>query len=318
MPRYYDYPQRPLIANPSISAGLFTPNEQLRVDGSSLSDAGQFRIAAPTVPSGYDHTWTNEPDPIQQQYDPVQRAAMTRSVPRGTPPLTDDPQDNALLAGVPDATNLALNLRRLTDSQQPVGSRYAAFAAQPHLARMLEPQKISLYRAAYGHSPDEETALRVKQMEAMEKEREFRLKPREETFKQHAAIAAELGFKPEEFAQAYEDATPEQKKLGFVNLPGRYQMDPFDPQKEVYVPGRRIPITERNKRIADYFRQQTDQYLPAAPAPMQGPPMPTDAEVARARWQELEDKAKAEAAAAQAARSPASATMNYSRFPAMQ
>lgn len=142
------------IANPSLIQGLFTDPQQLHVSAANLSDAGQYGIAAPVAnnSAGYGpgwspdgQSWSNDyqfddstsgglqragvpsaiADQVQQQQaihnalaDSTQRAAARAAATNSTQPtaLTDSLRENRVLSNVPDAANLALQLRRQTDT----------------------------------------------------------------------------------------------------------------------------------------------------------------------------------------------------------
>lgn len=141
------------VTNPSLSAGMFDDPSQLHVSAANLSNAGQYAVAAPVAnnSAGYGpgwspdgQSWSNDyqfddsttgalqragvssqlADQVQQQQaihnalaDSTQRAAA-RAAGNSTQPnaLTDKLAENRILSNVPDAANLALQLRRQTDS----------------------------------------------------------------------------------------------------------------------------------------------------------------------------------------------------------
>lgn len=132
---------------------MFSDPSQLHVSAAHLSDAGQYGIAAPVADNraGYGpgwspdgQTWSNDyqfddstsgvlqragvssqiADAVQQQQaihqavaNSAQRAAMSARGGVGQPlALTEKLNENRILQNVPDAANLALQLRRQTDA----------------------------------------------------------------------------------------------------------------------------------------------------------------------------------------------------------
>lgn len=258
-PRYYNLNaygslNNPAVANPSLSSGMFTPAESLHVDARNLSDAGQYGIAAPTVPSGYDHAWDNGYGQPQVQYaDPMQRAAQY-----GRAPVA--PED--------DADLLQLRATQNAFAQQDANkgkSRYDVFANLPQNANLLEPQRIARYQAIYGATPNAEATLQYQRIKQAE---ELKNKPLEEIQKRHAAIAHELGFNPEVLLNSIEGLPAEKRRPGqMVSLPGHSIPDPIDPTKMIDVPGRPVYLTPRLLQTAYGMRSEADKYFPKGEVP---------------------------------------------------
>lgn len=260
MPRYPYYPG---VANPSLTAGMFTDPAELHVDARNLSDAGQYGIAAPTVPSGYDHTWNNYDRPAVYQ-DPRQRAAASYRGTRGAAAEAEPAVDRDAL----------LSLRRLTDYglQNPENegrSRYDVFASQPQNLNRFAPEIQRDYASIYGNTPEGEMKLRG--AEALNRLRMAKLaeEPQNAMFARHQATAKELGLPLGQFLEALEALPVEERRPGrVVNLRSRYVPDK-NTGEPVEVKGAPIVLSPRHLRMAEEIQREQSRYIPQTRGPLQ-------------------------------------------------
>lgn len=137
MPSRYYYPQPDAsVANPSLSAGLFSDPSQLHVSAANLSNAGQYGIAMTTPYQGQARgpgwnggTWSNDYQFTDTpSLDSTRQAALMQALGQrnggggggggGSPiALTDSLADNRILGGIQNPQSLGLMLQRRTDAQ---------------------------------------------------------------------------------------------------------------------------------------------------------------------------------------------------------
>lgn len=242
---------------------MFTDPSELHVDARNLSDAGQYGIAAPRVPSGYDHTWSNYDQPAVYD-DPRTRAAMAYRGSRAPAPEAEPAVDRDTL----------LNLRRLTDSglQNPANegrSRYDVFAAQPQNLNRFAPEIAHDYASIYGNTPEGEMKLRG--ADALNRLRIAKLAgdPQKDMFARHTATAKELGLPLGQFLEALDALPPEERRPGkVINLRSRYVPDK-NTGAPVEMKGAPIVLSPRHLRMAEEIRREQARYIPQSQGPLQ-------------------------------------------------
>lgn len=179
----------------------------------------------------------------------LQRQAALAAQPTQAAPLSLDRNTNAVVAGIPDALQIARNADTVSRSQ---GGGYDSFAkGDARMLNMSEPQRQAIYELARGQNPiDEQAARRKAAMEDFMLNRRVAADQRSATAASNAANAAALrgaegayGFNIGEAMSSYDPQTGAAQVGGGV----RYNRDIHDYEQ---VPGRQVQIP---RQLAENF-----------------------------------------------------------------